>query len=171
VEWSVEPATGGTIDSNGMFQVSQDAQYGEQITVRATFPDLDLSATVTVFTPESNPLVGTWVEREALPCDSGDVPAEEGFNELVFEADNTFTLTWYPFELYYDYWGTYTYDPQSGQLAMSIVDGNYIPESVDLEGIVEVQADGSVRLRDMYFGPPPGSESGSAEPTCGYIIE
>ena len=144
---------------------------GQTIQILATFPDLQLSATVTVYTPETNPLVGTWRERAALPCESekGEIPGE--INELIFNADGTFSLTWYPFEVYRDYWGTYTYDALTGRLVMTINGGNYVPQTVDLDGTAAVQDDGSIRLDGMYFGPPSGSDHGPVEPTCGYILD
>ena len=58
VQWSVEPPSDGTIDNNGVFHLSSDAQPGQQIIIRAVFPDLEMTASVNVYTPEPNPLVG-----------------------------------------------------------------------------------------------------------------
>lgn len=173
VQWSVEPAEAGTIDDNGNFQLSTEAQPGDKIIIKATFPDLVLTASVGVFTPESNPLVSlySWVEKAALPCDPEEENIPGEFQELIFNADGTFKLTWYPFEIYVDYWGTYTYDPASGALSMQIVGGNFVPENTDLEGTVEVQDDGTIRLDSIYFGVPYSPDETTAEPTCGYIIQ
>ncbi len=172
VEWSIEPPEAGTIDGNGLLQLSQDVQPGQQVVVRAAFPEpdaLDLSVTVTVYTTSSQPLVGSWLERSAVSCEDPQTPVAGVFEDLLFRADGTFALTWNPFEVYVDYWGTYQFDAATARLTMTITGGNYVPLSTDLEGTVESLPDGSLRLSDMYFGPSPGEAS--AVPTCGYVIE
>jgi hypothetical protein len=180
VTWAVEPAEAGTIDENGAFRLAGDTQPGEQVVVRASWPEEvpedtrpDLTATITVYTAASNPLVGTWRERAVLACrDNTETASSEGFEELVFRADGRFTLTWHPFEVYVDYWGTYTHSAVDGALQMRIEGGNYIPQTTDLSGSAKVQDDGSIRLEGVYFGPPQATTREAApERPCVYVLE
>jgi hypothetical protein len=51
-----------------------------------------------ILSQESNPLVGTWRDRE------------KESRELVFKADGGYSVTRRPFEEYRDYWGNCTFD-------------------------------------------------------------
>ncbi len=62
---------------------------------------------------QDNPLLGGWRQSgwklctpaPSLPAGSIDPPVEE----LLFNPDGTFSVTWTPFERYRDYWGHYKY--------------------------------------------------------------
>lgn len=54
--------------------------------------------------------------------------------EIEFRADGSFAVTYQPFESYRDYWGSFTYDPATGALAMTVTGGNFTPGNLDLTG-------------------------------------
>ncbi|MFH1592685.1 MAG: hypothetical protein ABIB47_04950 [Candidatus Woesearchaeota archaeon] len=125
-------------------------------------------------TEPATPLVGMWREQAAYSCSGQRINSREPFRELVF-GDSSFTFTWAPFESYVDYWGTYSYNSESGEVVMSITGGNQIPEVYDLRGNVSFNEDGTLHLEDMFFGFPgvPWNDSTERldERPCSYVIE
>ena len=54
--------------------------------------------------------------------------------ELVFTGGNEISVTWTPFEVYKDYWGRYTDDPDTGAFNFEIEGGNQFPGDMVTEG-------------------------------------
>ena len=56
-------------------------------------------------------------------------PADEAplIREFKLNEDGTFAVTWFPFERYKDYWGTYTVDRESGAVTFTVTGGNAVP--------------------------------------------
>jgi hypothetical protein len=88
---------------------------------------------------------------------------------MIFEADGTFTVTWFPFEVYKDYWGTYTFGLEQGTLTLTIDTGNYIPEEFDGEGTFTFEEGGRLVLRDIWLGASPDKE-GAVAAQCGHVL-
>jgi|GEM_PF-1582278 len=156
--WSVAPQTGAKIDpQTGLLEIAADAAPGAVFTITADVQDGLKTATaqVTIYTEQANPLVGIWHEVKQIECTSLAIKELEGddiLRELVFKADGTFQATFTPFEIYHDYWGTYTFDPQSGALEMAVLKGNYIPENLDLQGKYKVDEQGQLTLLQIWLG-------------------
>lgn len=169
VAYSVEPDDGGaSIDPvTGMFTVAEDAVPGSVYTVTA---DVEagralLAAKVLVWTPESNPLVGIWREVGQLPCGGGpEVAPEQAIEELWFRANGEVSVTWTPFEIYFDYWADYTFDLIGGTLAIADVGGNYVPNDLDGVGSFALAGEELV-LKDMWLGSPQAAMSPA---NCGH---
>ena len=121
-----------------------------------------------VFTPEANPLVGLWREAAQIDCATGNefVPTTQ-IGELVFGADGTFGVTWFPFEVYKDYWGTYRFDLAAGTLELVVEGGNYVPRDVDGSGRFRFDATGRLILTDLWLGTP---HDGTGAPSCGHVF-
>lgn len=156
VVWSIEPSgAGATIDAaSGLLAVDPAAPHGATFVVTA---DVEsgrrlLTIDVLVYTDEGNPLAGLWTESGRLSCtrEEGEaLPAEGGIGELVFRAEGRFAVTWRPFEVYKDYWGSYTFDAVTGALTLTVDGGNYVPPDVDGEGTFSL----------------PGGDAGTGEPS------
>ncbi|MGD9100728.1 MAG: hypothetical protein PVF45_09635 [Anaerolineae bacterium] len=166
--WSIEPATGAHIDPHsGLFSVDAETPSGSVFTVRA---DVEqgrrvVSIDVHVFTPQANPLARLWREEAQLTCADGEeVAPASPIGELRFRADGTFGVTWHPFEMYVDYWGTYTYSLE-GALELTITGGNYVPDDVDGIGSFSFDAQGYLVLEDMWLGSP---MEGVEDVNCGH---
>jgi hypothetical protein len=167
--WSVEPAAGATMDSHtgdltieasvpggSVFTVSADVENGRRIVI----------ADVHVYTPQSNPLVGTWHEEAQLSCSTAtEVTPSAAIGELVFRADDSFAVTWMPFEVYHDYWGTYEYDLAQGTLDMTIDSGNHVPADFDGSGSFSIDDQGRLVLRDLWLG---SAREGGGPANCGH---
>ena len=169
VTWSVDPAEGASIDpqtgelsvdaatpSGSVFTVSADVENGRRV----------VSIDVYVYTPEDNPLVGRWQEEAQFACGTGEeVTPDQPIRELVFRAAGEFSVTWAPFELYRDYWGTYTYDLGQGSLDLSAPSGNYVPDDVDGRGSFSIDEQGRLFLSDIWLG---ALQDSTAPANCGH---
>ena len=85
--------------------------------------------------------------------------------ELEFQPENRFSVTFLPFETYRDYWGTYSFDPATKQLRLTVEGGNFVPPGLDLEGEAEL-TDGRLRLKDIFLG----SRNGAPQSGCTYVF-
>lgn len=167
--WSVEPSDKASIDPmSGMLRVSASAQPGDKLTVTADVAGGRKVVTIDVYvyTPEANPLFGIWREDVELACaDGAEIKPEHAINELLFRADGTINVTWNPFELYIDYWGTYAFDKSAGTLDIRATGGNYVPEDIDGNGTFSINADGALVLDEMWLGSP---QNGAVTGRCGH---
>lgn len=111
VEYSLSPTEGATYDAaTGELTIGDDAVAGTIYTLTADVEDgrATLEAKVTVYTKESHPMVGVWHEVKQTPCDGGaEIDPVPSIGELWFRANGEVLVTWQPFEVYVDYWGSY----------------------------------------------------------------
>ncbi len=158
VSWSVEPGHAASIDAAGVLSVAPNAPPGTVLTVTAVLAasGQTVSAPITVYTPEANPLVGRWKEELQYTCETGEAFAPpDPIQELIFEADQTINVTWFPFEIYVDYWGRYKFDLEQGTLSIQVEGGNYVPPDFDGEGTFTFDEGGGLVLVDIWLGTPP----------------
>lgn len=163
--WSLSAGAPASISrADGVLQIAPDAPDGVVFRVSAELDDRTVETAVRVVDPLRNPLVGTWKQSAGTPCDSTMhvPPAEEGVRELIFRANGSFTVTWFPFESYTDYWGTYAYQGDSGGLSLQVTGGNHVPGNLDPEGIARFPAPRELELVDLSLG----SRTGSAIAFC-----
>ncbi|MBA2445846.1 MAG: hypothetical protein H0V49_11015 [Nocardioidaceae bacterium] len=175
--WSVAPINGASIDPNsGLLTIDAMVPSGSVFTARADVEGgrRHVAADVYVYTPEGNPLVGLWREEAQVACGTrAESDPTLAIEELNFDADGTFAVTWVPFESYVDYWGTYTFDLERGTLELTVTGGNHIPPDVDGEGRFTVDATRRLNLTDIWLGASPqrdpGTPSASSGPAnCGH---
>lgn len=98
-----------------------------------------------------SPLIGTWRQDRTECGDAAPVA------ELIFRADGQFSVTWFPFETYKDYWGAWRYDEATRLLALSIDGGNYIPQDFAPSAVINVDAH-QLSLGAISLGAPPNHE-------------
>lgn len=167
--WSVSPSEGATIDpGTGYLEIDSSAENGAVYTVTADVEDgrRDVSIDIYIYSEEDNPLFGFWHEDAQFECGSGEERTpEETIGELRFRADGQVNVTWYPFEVYVDYWGPYEYDLVTGALTIEATGGNYVPDDIDGTGTFEIDDQGRLLLHDMWLGSPQGSTQPAA---CGH---
>jgi len=123
-----------------------------------------IKATVRVVGIDEGPLRGLW-RQTAITCEGGPAP-EVPARELKFTAAGEFSVTWTPFEVYRDYWGTYVYDAATHRLVFTVTGGNRVSEGLDLDGEARLQGDGSLAVSDLWLGQP---EPGAAR-ACAYVF-
>lgn len=170
VEWSVEPTDGVTLDATGMLFVDAAVPAGTTFTVTADVEEGRhvTMADFTVYEPVFYDFLGPWTEIQRLPCDGGaPFEPDPGIAELVFYGNSDFTLSFTGFENIIDFWGTFTYDPGTSALVLSIERPPDPPEGLDVEGTASV-VDGQLVLEDMWLGESPEPKDPIA---CGHVFE
>lgn len=173
MQWSIEPASAGSIDQDGLLTVAGGLEPGTTFVVTADVEDgrRILTVDLEIYVPIDAPVVGTWSEVGRLTCgDYIEVAAEpEPVNEVVFFDTGDFWVTWTPFEVYVDYWGSFDYDEATDTVTMTSEGGNYVPKDFDLEGTAAVDPDtGRLVLTDMWFGQP---QFETVTVACGHVLE
>jgi hypothetical protein len=127
-----------------------------------------IMAELVVYEPIDSPILGFWTELEQLACGGGAAFVPDPLiGELVFDESGEFSVTWTPFEVYIDYWGTFTHDSATGALSMTVEGGNYVPPDVDGEGTATVM-DGQLRLDDIWLGSP---QEPMTPVACGHVFQ
>ena len=171
--WSVSPiAEGASVNPvTGVLRISPDTPHGSIFTVNAGARQV----TVYIYEPAQNPLVNTWREDAQFECDGGaEVNPEDAASEIIFLPNGEFSVTWHPFEVYKDYWGTYIYDLEAGTLEMTIDNGNYIPEDFDGSGTFTVDDEGRIELHNIWLGMPSyfpvGNDGVTSVVHCGHRL-
>ncbi len=138
-----------TLEEDGRtIRINADAAPGAAVQVEGRVGQARLSGRALVYLEEAQPLVGTWAQAEDACAQAGAEPVRE----LIFHPDGTFALTWTPFEVYKDYWGTYTFE--EGLLTLMPDGGNHIPSDASFSGKVELDSD-TLQLSPSVFGSPP----------------
>ncbi len=91
---------------------------------------------------EGNSIYGTWEEVGAGVA-----------NELVIKEDGNFSFTAMPFEVYKDYWGTYTLNSKNHTINFKIEGGNNIPKDAKLTNVkYAFDKKGRLILTNFYYG-------------------
>jgi len=137
-----------TLEADGRtVTINADAAPGAVVQVEGKVGEAGLSGRILVYLEEAQPLAGRWSQPEEACAKEGAEPVRE----LIFHPDETFSLTWTPFEIYRDYWGTYTF--ADGLLTLIPEDGNHIPPDAGFSGEVELSS-GTLHLPTALFGAP-----------------
>jgi len=180
VFWSVAPVNSGlTVDGSGILRAAPDIEAGQTFLVMANVENgrRILTETVPIWTRESNPLVGYWHQVAETSCFGQDIPSTVPIHEMMFGANGKFSVTWYPFEVYVDYWGTYELDLERRSIRLAVDHGNYVPKDIRGDGMFELEqigtySDGSpryrLRLRNVWLGR---HQSDAGPAGCGLVFE
>jgi hypothetical protein len=158
VTWSVEPGEAATISESGELTIGSSTAHGTVLTVTADVENGRrlISDEVYVYDLAQNPLVGNWHEAAQFTCgDQQEVMPNQPIQELKFHADGKVDVTWMPFEVYIDYWGTYKVSGD-GSIELTITSGAYVPDDLDGTGRYAIDEDGQLILQDMWLGSPQG---------------
>jgi hypothetical protein len=150
-DWSVsDPALASLSEDRRTLHIADDATPGAHVTVSYRVGGRRVGNSVSIVGRDAVVLTGRRMQRKVEGCDG-----LEPVRELEFSAEGRFAVTFFPFETYKDYWGTYRFDPATGALSMTVEDGNNRPDALDLEGTARLSADGLV-LEGLYLGHPRG---------------
>ena len=178
VVWKVEPAgKGASIDQKGLLKIDAKTRAGSKFTVTADIEKgrAQREATVLVYTPQTQPLVGLWEQTEQNDCNTGEKIYHDPIRELDFRASGRFSVTWAPFEVYRDYWGDYSIDKGKKALSMKIAGGNFVPQDFHGNGVYKILDDKTIELRNLYLGTKErGHPEAALRPLgshCGYIFK
>jgi hypothetical protein len=158
-DWTVSGPATLSADRTSL-TIAPDAPAGATVTVGFRHLDKPVEARFRVVAKDEIVLTGHWSQKSLEGCS-----ASQPVRELEFQPENRFAVTFLPFETYRDYWGTYSFDPDSGRLRLVVEGGNFVPPNLDLEGAAEL-AGGRLRLRDMFLG----SRDGPPQSGCTYLF-
>ena len=148
-DWTVTgPATLGA--DKRTLTIAADAPAGSIVSVSFRHGETPVAARLRVIGRDEIVLTGSRSQQSIEGC-----AIAEPVGELEFSGDNRFSVTFRPFESYRDYWGTYSFDPATGALRLTVEGGNFTPPGLDLEGRAELVS-GQLVLRDMYLGSREG---------------
>jgi hypothetical protein len=154
--WKVAPAgKGATINSSGLLKIHPATPAGTKFVVTADIEQgrAQRQIPVLVYTDAAQPLVGFWKQQSKSDCEPGNTsPQDDVINEMEFRADGSFSVTWTPFEVYRDYWGSYKFDPAAGSLSLQIEHGNYVPGDFRGSGTYKLKDRGTLELTGIYLG-------------------
>jgi hypothetical protein len=143
--WSVSGPAALSPDRRSV-TIAPDAPAGAVVAVGFRHADKPVEIRFRVVAKNEIVLTGRYSQRSLEGCH-----APEPVRELEFQPENRFSVTFMPFETYRDYWGTYSFDPASKRLRLTVEGGNFVPSGLDLEGEAEL-VEGRLRLKDMFLG-------------------
>jgi hypothetical protein len=167
-------------EHSGKLSIAPSAPDGLRFPVMASINNGEVTLTrdIFVYLPEQHPLAGGWGELAEIDCRSG---AERPFVEnnhiqaLYFDPNGSFVVTWFPFEVYHDYWGHYTYDKATQTLTMEVEGSNFLPKNIRLSGRAVIDELGiddvyclrrrELRLEQIWLGQKVPTERG-----CGMVF-
>jgi hypothetical protein len=137
--------------------IHADAPVGSEVAVSFRHGEDTVSGRFRIIGRDEIVLTGTRSQQAIEGC---EVP--EPVRELEFGPENRFAVTFTPFESYRDYWGSYSFDPATGALRLTVAGGNFVPPELDLDGRAQI-VEGRLVLTGMYLGsrngaPPPPPE-------------
>ena len=135
-----------SVNAHGEYEieVTDAVPIGTEVDVRGQYKGRTVRSRFTVFRRDEAPLTGYWRQNDE-GCDSRSV-----IQELVFNADGSFSVTWEPFEVYKDYWGKFTYNDETGQLDLDVETGNFIAQGIS-SGTIRLEGD-RLTLGTASFG-------------------
>jgi hypothetical protein len=147
--WSVSGPAKLSADRTRI-EIDPDAAPGATVSVSFRHGGKAVGAELRVIGRDEVVLTGSWSQRSAGGCEAADP-----VRELVFRPGNRFAVTFYPFETYQDYWGSYEFDPATGRLLLKVEGGNFTPPGLDLEGKAGLES-GRLTLSEMFLGSKNG---------------
>lgn len=157
--WSVSGPAALSADRTKV-TIAQDAPVGETVTVRFAYLGKPVEAGFRIVARDEIVLTGRRTQQSLEGC-----TAHEPVRELEFQPENRFSVTFLPFESYRDYWGTYSFDPATKRIRLTVEGGNFVPPNLDLEGEAELTG-GRLRLKDLFLG----SRHGAPQSGCTYVF-
>src|SRR5215469_15408839 len=154
--WKVEPeGKGATISSTGLLTLAPDTPPRSKFIVTADIEQgrAQRQLAILVYTNDDQPLVGYWQEKSRFGCSAQkETSSLQPIRELEFKAKGWFSVTWVPFEVYRDYWGSYNADNSSRVLSLKIEEGNCVPKDFQGAGKFKLVDKNTLELTGVYLG-------------------
>lgn len=162
--WKASPAGQVTVARDGKsMTVLPSSTPGTQVTISASFcGKRDITRTIRIVGKDEPVLTGLWREQ-SKQC-TGETP-KDPVNELEIKDIGEFSITYFPFESYRDYWGTAAFDAKAGTLTMATTGGNRVPQGATLSGKATLTPEGQLVL-DGFFLSQPQTTGGQ----CRYVF-
>lgn len=151
--WKAAPAGQVNVARDGKSMVVlPSATPGTEVTLSASFcGKRDIKRTIRIVGKDEPVLTGLW--REKSKTCTGETP-QDPVNELEIEDIGEFSITYFPFESYRDYWGTAVFDAKAGTLTMATTGGNRVPQGAKLSGKASITPEGQLVLDGFFLSQP-----------------
>lgn len=151
--WKATPAGQVTVARDGKsMRVLPSATPGANVTISASFcGKREITRTIRIVGKDEPVLTGNWREQSKMCI--GETPADP-VNELEFKDIGEFSVTYFPFESYRDYWGAMAFDAAAGTLSLATTGGNRVPTQAKLSGKVSLTPDGKLVLEGFFLSEP-----------------
>ena len=177
MDWQVSPSDAARISQDGSaIEIGDDARPGSEILLTGTVSGSSVSAgsetlRILIVDEVSRWLIATWSFDEVRGCEGARVDPPL---EIRFEANNGLSVTWTPFERYWDFWGRYGWVPETGAFSFTVTDGNQIPTGISSGGQLVIEGERRLALSGFDFGKrergaPPSSVS-AADAGCTLVF-
>ncbi|KPP83016.1 MAG: hypothetical protein HLUCCA04_02775 [Oceanicaulis sp. HLUCCA04] len=164
MDWQVRPDDAARITQDGsVIEIPEAARPGSEILLTGTIRGAEGEAgsqtlRILIIDEITRQLIGTWSFDAVRGCDATQVDAPL---EIRFEANNGLSVTWTPFERYWDYWGRYEWSPDSGDFGFEATGGNQVPADISANGQLVLEGDRHLAVSGFHFGT---RESGAPSP-------
>jgi hypothetical protein len=155
VDLQVSPSDAARISQDGSaIEIGEDVQPGSEILLTGTIsggsgPGGSETLRILIIDEVSRRLIATWSFEEARGCDGAEVDPPR---EIRFEASNGLSVAWTPFELYWDYWGRYGWEPDTGAFSFTATGGNQVASGISSGGQLALEGEGRLTLSGFDFG-------------------
>ena len=169
MEWNVSPSDAARISDDGSaIEIAGDAAPDSEILLTGTIRGSQGEAgsetlRILIIDEITRQLIGTWSFDAVRGCDASQVDAPL---EIRFAANNGLSVTWTPFERYWDYWGQYEWSPDSGDFGFESTGGNQVPADISANGQLVLEGDRHLAVSGFHFGT---RESGA--PSLGILAD
>lgn len=162
--WSSSDPAVTIAPERGKIVIGREATPGRDVEITGTIGARTVRTRFRIAPAEGPVLTGFW-SQESVDC-HGPVPRDP-LRELRFNSDGKFAVTFVPFEVRQDYWGSVEFDPAAGRIGFVVDRGNTVPSGLMLKGAARVEGDNQLMLDGVYFGgldvPPPADG-------CSYVF-
>jgi len=163
--WTLSDPAVRLSDDGAHLVIDAAAQPGQEVQVSARFGLRTARTRLRIAPAHGALLTGLW-RQVSVACASPDRPPEP-VRELRINDDDSYSVTFLPFESRNDYWGRVAYDLADGRISFTIERGNTVPEGVRLIGAATVE-ETRLTFDAMHFGQPTGPAVGGE---CRYVFE
>ncbi|MDQ3124669.1 MAG: hypothetical protein M3Q74_03600 [Pseudomonadota bacterium] len=162
--WTSSAPAVTVVPERGQVVIGRQATPGEDVEISATLGSRTVRTRFRIAPAEGPVLTGFW-SQASVDC-GGPVPRDP-LRELRFNSDGRFAVTFVPFEVRQDYWGSVEFDPAAGLIAFAVERGNTVPAGLMLKGRARVEDDGGLAMDGVYFG---GLDVAPPAEGCRYVF-
>jgi hypothetical protein len=149
----------------GKIVIGRDATPGQDVEIAGTLGSRTVRTRFRIAPAEGPVLTGFW-SQASVDC-HGPVPRDP-LRELRFNSDGKFAVTFVPFEVRQDYWGSVEFDPAAERIGFAVERGNTVPADLMLKGRARVEGDNRLMLDGVYFG---GLDVAPPTEGCSYVFQ
>ncbi|WP_439633868.1 hypothetical protein [Glycocaulis sp.] len=155
IEWQIEPPGHASLSEEGeRLTIADDLPVGSVVELRAVIaqegePTRTGALRISIVDEASRQLIGTWSFEDVRGCSRMSIDPPR---EVRFDAENFARVAWTVFERYWDYWGHYTWDPETGAFGLEPTGGNRLPPDVSATGRLVVEEERQLAISGLHFG-------------------